>query len=339
MNILSALQTLVSGETEKIEKPDDSLLLAAKDGKNEKEIMALVRKAFNGPSRPATREDNKGNSKRPVSNEAVKRPEASDPSPLHLIDINLKNERGFTALMYAAQRNFNDLARLLVDKGALAGIKNQSQNTASMLTKNEPLRDYLKELEEEEAVKEKQAAIVTSLENVRTVMLSANVTAVAELVKKLPHPIECYQHRFSHEGEMVTLIEFMLMLGREDVTESFVRAGGNVMFAGRRGRTALMLLIQRRRLPSWPNTSLSRQQEEQRLALINVLLKSRVYDMPTQLLAMDNDGFNPLLLAVDGNLDNVVEHLLDLPNLDDYTMQTLVDSRVVSKAQYRGPPG
>ena len=310
MNILSALHTLVSGTAETVEKPDDSLLLAAKDGKNEKEIIALVRKAFalNSSSRPETREDHKG--KRPGSNEASQRPEVV--LPTHQIDINLTNERGFTALMYAAQRNFNDLARLLVDKGALAGIKNQVQNTASMLTKNEPLRDYLKELEDEEAVKEKQAAIVNSLDKLRTVMLSGDQSAIVESIKKLPYPTECYQHRFSHKGEMVTLIEFMLMLGREDVVESFVRAGGDVMFAGRRGRTALMLLIQRRRLPSWPNTTLSRQQEEQRLALINIVLKSRVCDRQTQLLAMDNDGFNALQLAVDDNLDNVVEHLLDL---------------------------
>ena len=337
MNILSALHTLVSGTAETVEKPDDSLLLAAKDGKNEKEIIALVRKAFalNSSSRPETREDHKG--KRLGSNEASQRPEVV--LPTHQIDINLTNERGFTALMYAAQRNFNDLARLLVDKGALAGIKNQVQNTASMLTKNEPLRDYLKELEDEEAVKEKQSAIVNSLDKLRTVMLSGDQSAIVDSIKKLPYPIECYQHRFSHKGEMVTLIEFMLMLGREDVVESFVRAGGDVMFAGRRGRTALMLLIQRRRLPSWPNTTLSRQQEEQRLALINIVLKSRVCDRQTQLLAMDNDGFNALQLAVDDNLDNVVEHLLDLPNLDDYAMQALVDGRVVSKAKYRGPPG
>ena len=69
------------------------------------------------------------------------------------------------------------------------------------------------------------------------------------------------------------------------------------------------------------------------------MLKSRVCDMKTQLLAMDNDGFNALQLAVDGNLYNVVQHLLDLPNLDDYTMQAMVDARVVSKAKYRGPPG
>ena len=307
--------------------------------------MALVRKVFNSGAHssghPETREDNKGNNKRPGSNEAVQRPAAASTEPLSVpqIDINLKNDKGYTALMYAAQRNFNDLARLLVDKGALAGIKNQSKNTASMLTKNEPLRDYLKELEEEEAVKEKHATIVKSLEHLRTVMLSADLPAVVEGIKKLPYPLECYQHRFSHEGEMLTLIEFMLMLGREDVAESFVRAGGDVMFAGRRGRTALMLLIQRRRLPSWPNTTLSRQQEEQRLTLINVMLKSRVCDIKTQLLAMDNDGFNSLQLAVDSNLDNVVEHLLNLPNLDDYTMQSLVDARVVSKARYRGPPG
>ena len=226
-----------------------------------------------------------------------------------------------------------------MDKGALAGIKNQSHNTASMLTKNEPLRDYLKELEDEEAVKEKQASIVNTLDKLRTVMLSGDQAAIVESIKKLPYPTECYQHRFSHEGEMVTLIEFILMLGREDVAESFVRAGGDVMFAGRRGRTALMLLIQRRRLPSWPNTTLSRQQEEQRLSLIHAVLKSRVCDMKTQLLAMDNDGFNALQIAVDGNLDNVVQHLLDLPNLDDYTMQAMVDARIVSKAKYRGPPG
>ena len=343
MNILSALTTLVTGnETEKVEKPDDSLLLAAKDGKNEKEIMALVRKAFKGPlnssSRPDTREDNiNKSSKRPGSNEAAQRP--TEVLPVPKIDINVKNDRGFTALMYAAQRNFVDLARLLVDKGALAGIKNQSHNTASMLTKNEPLRDYLKELEDEEAVKEKQASIVSTLDKLRTVMLSGDQAAIVESIKKLPYPTECYQHRFSHEGEMVTLIEFILMLGREDVAESFVRAGGDVMFAGRRGRTALMLLIQRRRLPSWPNTTLSRQQEEQRLALIHAVLKSRVCDMKTQLLAMDNDGFNALQIAVDGNLDNVVQHLLDLPNLDDYTMQAMVDARIVSKAKYRGPPG
>jgi len=340
MNILSALTTLVTGnENEKVEKPDDSLLLAAKDGKNEKEIMALVRKVFKGPMNSSSRpEDNKVNSsKRPGSNEAAQRP--TEVLTVRQIDINLKNDRGFTALMYAAQRNFVDLARLLVDKGALAGIKNQSHNTASMLTKNEPLRDYLKELEDEEAVKEKQASIVNTLDKLKTLMISGDQAAIVESVKKLPYPTECYQHRFPHDGGMVTLIEFILMFGREDVAESFVRAGGDVMFADRRGRTALMLLIQRRRLPSWPNTTLSRQQEEQRLSLINAVLKSRICDMKTQLLAMDSDGFNALQLAVDGNLDNVVQHLLELPNLDDYTMQAMVDARVVSKAKYRGPPG
>ena len=99
MNILSALTTLVTGnETEKVEKPDDSLLLAAKDGKNEKEIMALVRKAFKGPlnssSRPDTREDNiNKSSKRPGSNEAAQRP--TEVLPVPKIDINVKNDRGF----------------------------------------------------------------------------------------------------------------------------------------------------------------------------------------------------------------------------------------------------
>lgn len=334
MNILNAISMAITGH----EKSDDSLLIAARD-KPEKEVIALVRKAF------------KGNNSRPNTKEEINRPTDTTTNPEHkrradttlvsltttAIDINLQNDKGFTVLMYAAQRNLNDLARLLIDKGAKTSLQNGQKKTASTLTKNEELKAFLQELETEEIQREKDATISDAVERLRQAMLSGSLTAIEELVPQLPYPADCFKRRFFHEGDMVTLQDLVLRLGRGDVVESFVRAGGDVLAPDGRGRHALLRLVGRKRLPSWPHTELARQQEAERIQFMHLLLKSPSCKAVDQLQAMDHDGFSALLLAVEGGLDNVVEALLTHPAVASDKNKILVNARVVSRYPHRGP--
>ena len=204
-----------------------------------------MRKAFKGASRPDTRE---------LMASAAPAGDAASAPPLQ-IDINLADKNGTTALMVACKRDFVDLARLLVDKGARTVLANKKgERAAALVSKsNEELKSYLQELEADEEAQAKEQAIRDATEQLRAAIVVGDLAALEKAVATVPYPEETWRRKVpgvpstTGKGEvLMTLHELLVAGGREDVLMAFVRGGGDVLLPGPRGRT---LLHQVRLLP------------------------------------------------------------------------------------------
>jgi len=232
--VTSAVTGNGSPAHEALPPPDESLLQTVQNAKTEKECLAFVRKAFKGVSRPDTRES------------TTSRTSTDSAPPSTQIDINLQEKRsGNTALMFACKRNFAELARLLVDKGASTVVKNKKGERASAFVKegaSGDLKSYLQELEVDEEAQIKERTICDATEQLRAAIVDADVEALEKTVAALVYPEETWRRKVASAATgrpPLPLLELLVEGGREDVLAAYVRGGGDVSLPGPRGRTLL----------------------------------------------------------------------------------------------------
>lgn len=248
--------------------------------------------------------------------------------------LNEQNKDGWTALMFALKRGHSSIVEMLLEAKADYEIKNSAGKAAIDIahdaTSQNLIRTLIQKKAEQIAAEKKHAAGLAFIARM-------NEGNLPDIKRAYEHCNELFKNSFdiNYRGpdpKGPTPLQIAIEKhGNIELADWLLALGADPFSLDGQKRTIFIRLLLQPRLPSFPNTALSRKKEEVRVSLMKYLVESpHVKGSKAHIKAKDKSGTAPIHhAAMMGNLEDI-RYLIEL-GFD-------VDERQVSPAHYRGYP-
>ena len=245
------------------------------------------------------------------------------------LDINMQNRDGYTALHFAARKNFAESILLLLDAEADYEIISTGAEkvTAGELTNDKKCKDYLINAVAMKAERARIQAVAVQGLACYTSVLKGDLRGVVRVHEKGAPP-ETYSFRPLKTDHY--MLRHAIDLGHIEIFKQLLLREAEKDVWDSRGRTPLMTICDQARAGSYPTTKFSREKEAIRREFLEQLLDEGPCTN-TMLERRDSDGNTALHIACEKG------YIEDIISLIDKGAE--VDARQISEYTYRGPPG
>ncbi len=237
-------------------------------------------------------------------------------------NIEKKDHNGMTPLMWAAKKGYVEVVKLLLDKGADWEHTNDDNKTAFQLSIDPSASSLIKAKIDAKAAELKRLAELAAGTAIYDSVKNNDIHSLRRLVEASPHLVS-----WKPSANALTPLAVAVNNLNSDIVEFLLsRDGVDNLGIDSQKRTNLHRLCSLPRIPSFPTTKASRDKEEKRQKLIQLILKVN----PNQVSMYDMQGFTPLMYATVSGYEEDLKVLLDA-GAD-------IDQRQITYYLYRGTP-
>ncbi len=237
-------------------------------------------------------------------------------------NIEKKDHNGMTPLMWASKKGYVEVVKLLLDKGADWEQTNDDNKTAFQLSIDPAATALIKGKIDTKAAELKRLAELAAGTAIYDSVKNNDIHNLRKLVEASPHLVS-----WKPSANALTPLAVAVNNLNSDIVEFLLsRDGVDNLGIDSQKRTNLHRLCSLPRIPSFPTTKASRDKEEKRQKLIQLILKVN----PSQISMYDLQGLTPLMYATISGYEEDIKVLLDA-GAD-------IDQRQITYYLYRGTP-